>query len=147
MSNEQCLNKRHHTMLSGSFFFLDLFRETEPLTMAELLMEMYEDRMHRSLSYYGTQRASTDLLPDSLSIAPREEEEVEKMRQWRLKMRELEAIVCDMGDRVEELVERLKDSEEDWEAEAIQEEKEEIMEEWDSAMAEFFALPLRSPRP
>ena len=146
MSNEQCLNKMHQPTLPGSFFFLDLFRETEHLTMAELLLEMCEQRLHRPLSYYGTQRASTDVFPDSLSISP-QEEEVEKMRQWRLKMRQLEAIVCDMGDRVEELVERLKDSEEEWEAEAIHEEKEELMEEWDSAMAEFFSLPVRSSGP
>ena len=85
-------------------------------------------RRARGLSYYGTPRASTAaVLPDSLSIIPREEEVVETMRLWRLKMREWEVIVCDMGDRVEDLMERLKDSEDDWEAEVIQEEMEYLM--------------------
>ena len=117
--------------------------------MAEVLMELWEDRIRRSLSYYGTPMASTDHPQDSLwTPPPPRPEEVEEMRQRRLRMRQLEAIVCDIGDRVEELVESLKDSEEDSEeAEAIQEEKEEIMEELESALAEFFSLPLRSSGP
>ena len=48
------------------------------------------------------------------------------------------------GDRVEDLMERLKDSEDEWEAEVIQEDMEDLMEEYDDAMAELYSLPRSS---